>query len=169
MGFFCDSWWWWRSAGFILVFYFLPSAIFPQLTHFAPVLAPVAASSVETFYPHWRFPFLCSAVRAAPPQPLASSSSPELLFHVTGVLLLPLAEAPGWEQPECLGNHFHLLCSVLQHPQLVGGCQGRDVLLNPISCDCAWVFWDLWVLYSTTWADFHWGCKYQHRFHPRFC
>lgn len=39
--------------------------------------------SLQTFSPHWRFPFLCSAVWAAPPHPLTSSSSPQLLSHVS--------------------------------------------------------------------------------------
>lgn len=166
MGVFCDSWWWWRSAGFSLVFYFLPSAIFSQLTHFAPFLVQVAAFSVQPFCPRWRFPFLCSAVWAAPPQPFSSSSSTELLSHGSWSSPPPFK---GWEQPECIRNNFHLLWSMLQHPQLVERCQGRDVLLSPINCDCVRAFGDLWLLYSTTWADCHTGCKYQHCFNPYFC
>ena len=116
--------------GFSLGFYFLPSTIFPLLVHFAPFLVPIAAlpvalsSSLDVSIS----PFCSLGCSPLVAKPLPSSCSVPAVL-----LLLHLAEAPGWGQPECIGRHFwlQLLCPVLQRPQLDGRCHEQRSLAQP--------------------------------------
>lgn len=92
--------------GFRLGFYFLPSLFLSKLSHFAPFLVPISAfpvalwSSLDaSISPFCSLGCSLSAPRSLPvAKPLSSSSFVLLLLH--------LAEAPGWRWPECTGRKF---------------------------------------------------------------